>query len=97
MQNAILKRKSYDAITLYPFWSRTVSSREATSMLAILLLAVGPPAATQTASQQATAINGLVTSYVSDHRVPGLSVAVIDGGRVILIQGYGLADVENNV
>lgn len=79
-------------------WSRTVASREATTcMLAILLLAVGPPAATQTASQQAPAINGLVTSYVSDHHVPGLSVAVIDRGRVILTQGYGLADVENSV
>jgi len=61
------------------------------------LLAVGPPAAAQTASQQAPAINGLVTSYVSDHHVPGLSVAVIDRGRVILIEGYGLADVENTV
>ncbi|MFY9530670.1 MAG: serine hydrolase domain-containing protein [Candidatus Acidiferrales bacterium] len=66
-------------------------------MLAILLLAVGPPASTQTASQKAPAINGLVTSYVSNHHVPGLSVAVIDQGHIILTQGYGLADVENNV
>src|SRR5271167_2042389 len=66
-------------------------------MLAILLLAVGPPAATQRASQQAPAINGFVTSYVSDHHVPGLSVAVVDRGRVIFTQGYGLADVENSV
>ena len=75
-----------------------MSSREATGyMLAILLLAVGPPAATQKASQQAPAINGLVASYVSDHHVPGLSVAVVDRGRVILTRGYGLADVENSV
>ena len=75
-----------------------MASREATSfILAVLLLAVGPPAAAQTASQQAPAINGLVTSYVSDHHVPGLSVAVIDRGQVILIEGYGLADVENTV
>ena len=74
-----------------------MASREATScMLAVLLLAAGP-VATQTAPQQAPAINGLVTSYVSDHHVPGLSVAVIDRGRVILTQGYGLADVENTV
>ena len=66
-------------------------------MLALILLAVGSPAVSQTASQQARAINRLVTSYVSDHRVPGLSVAVIDRGRVILAQGYGLADVENSV
>ena len=75
-----------------------MASREATScVLAVLLLAVGPRAATQTASQQAPAINGRVSAYVSDHHVPGLSVAVIDRGRVIFTQGYGLADVENSV
>ena len=72
--------------------------REATScVLAVLLLAASPATSAQTASPHAQAINALVTSYVSDHRVPGLSIAVIDGGRVILAQGYGLADVENSV
>ena len=74
-----------------------MASLETTNcMLAIVLLAVSPPAAMQTVSQ-ASAISGLVTSYVSDHQVPGLSLAVIDRGRVILTQGYGLADVENSV
>jgi CubicO group peptidase (beta-lactamase class C family) len=49
------------------------------------------------AFQQSPAINGLVTSYVSDHHVPGLSVAVIDLGHVIFTQGYGFADIENGV
>jgi serine beta-lactamase-like protein LACTB len=72
--------------------------RKATSCeLAILLLAVGPPAVTQMVSPQASGINGLLTSYVSDRHVPGLSAAVVDRGRVILTQGYGLADVENRV
>jgi serine beta-lactamase-like protein LACTB, mitochondrial len=66
-------------------------------LLTIAVFAVGLPAVSQTESQQATAIDRLVTSYVSNHHVPGLSVAVIDRGRVILTQGYGLADVENNV
>jgi D-alanyl-D-alanine carboxypeptidase len=48
-------------------------------------------------SQEAGAVNGLVTSYVSSHHVPGLSVAVIERGHVILTQGYGFADVENGV
>jgi len=75
-----------------------VASREKTSCkLAVLLLAVCPQAFTQTVSQHAPAIDRLVTSYVSDHHVPGVSVAVIDRGHVILTQGYGLADVENNV
>lgn len=43
------------------------------------------------------AIGTLVNSYISQHHVPGLSIAVIERGRVILAQGYGLTDVENNV
>src|SRR5271169_144824 len=66
-----------------------------TGIFAALLLVVCPLAVAQTASLQTSAINRLIASYVSDHHVPGLSVAVIDGGRVILTQGYGLADVEN--
>jgi serine beta-lactamase-like protein LACTB len=66
-------------------------------MLAVILLVAGPLTVAQTASQQVSAINSLIVSYVSDHHVPGLSVAVIDRGRVILTQGYGVADVENSV
>lgn len=92
-----LNRKSCNAIRLSPFWNRTMASRNTTTcVLAVLLLAVCPQASTQTASS-APAINALVTSYVSDHHVPGLSVAVIDRGHVIFTQGYGLADVENSV
>ena len=81
-----------------PSWSRTVLSREAmTCLFATLLLVVCPLAVAQTASQQAPAINRLIAAYVADHHVPGLSVAVIDRGHVILSQGYGLADVENSV
>jgi len=68
-----------------------------TCIFATLLLVACPLAVAQTASQQAPAIDRLVASYVSDHHVPGLSVAVIDRGHVILSQGYGLADVENSV
>ncbi|SRR5229473_945715 len=72
--------------------------REATvCVFAVVLFAVGLPAVSQTVSQQVPAIDGLVTSYVSGHHVPGLSVAVVDRGRVILTQGYGIADVENSV
>jgi len=68
-----------------------------TCLFATLLLVVCPLAVAQTASQQAPAINRLIAAYVADHHVPGLSVAVIDRGHVILSQGYGLADVENSV
>jgi hypothetical protein len=54
-------------------------------------------ALTQNTFQQAATINQMVGSYISDHHVPGLSLAVIDRGHVVFTQGYGLADVENNV
>ena len=82
----------------YPTLERNNGFRETTTCVyAVLWLAICLQASAQTASQSAPAINALITSYVSDHHVPGLSVAVIDRGHVILTQGYGLADVENNV
>jgi CubicO group peptidase (beta-lactamase class C family) len=36
-------------------------------------------------------------SYASGHHVPGISVAVVEQGRVVMAKGYGLADIENNV
>ncbi len=45
----------------------------------------------------AQSIDRLMASYVSEHRVPGLSLAVSDRGRVVFTQGYGFADVENSV
>jgi serine beta-lactamase-like protein LACTB, mitochondrial len=71
--------------------------RKAANAAFAFLLAVGLPAAAQVAPPHARAIASLVTSYISDHHVPGLSIAVIDRGGVILTQGYGLADIENSV
>lgn len=38
-----------------------------------------------------------MTSYASEHHVPGFSVAVVQNGHVVMTEGYGLADIENNV
>jgi CubicO group peptidase (beta-lactamase class C family) len=54
-------------------------------------------AVSQAGSDHERAVDRLVTSFASNHHVPGLSVAVIDRGRVLLTKGYGLADVENSV
>jgi CubicO group peptidase (beta-lactamase class C family) len=69
--------------------------RKATGCIfAFTLLTLVPAAIAQAATPT---INHLVNSYVSDHHVPGLSIAVIDRGNVVLVEGYGLADVENSV
>jgi serine beta-lactamase-like protein LACTB len=54
-------------------------------------------AVAQISTSQVDAINGLVRSYISDLRIPGLSLAIVADDRVVLAAGYGLADVENNV
>jgi serine beta-lactamase-like protein LACTB, mitochondrial len=63
----------------------------------IAVLVLSPVTVPQTRAIQSGAMDRLVNSHIAEHHVPGLSVAVIDHGRVILARGYGLADVENNV
>lgn len=69
------------------------------SLIACLLftLPCSKIAVAQISASQIDAINGLVRSYVNEHHVPGLSLAVVADGRVVLAEGYGLADVENGV
>src|ERR1035441_6973738 len=71
------------------------------SAIAVLLVTLSISATAQTSSDHVQAIDHeidrLVASFASNHHVPGLSVAVIDRGRVLLTKGYGLADVENSV
>jgi serine beta-lactamase-like protein LACTB, mitochondrial len=54
-------------------------------------------AAGQLPKEKAHALEKLITPYLSDHFVPGLSLAVVDQGAVVYTQGFGLADVENSV
>ena len=43
-------------------------------------------------------IDSLAEAFVRDGRAPGVSVAVVRAGRdTIVMKGYGLADVENDV
>lgn len=71
------------------------------SVIAVLLATLNISATAQTGSDHVQAIvrqiDRVVTSFASHHHVPGLSIAVIDRGRVLLTKGYGLADVENQV
>lgn len=43
------------------------------------------------------AIERLLTEKMSEVRIPGLSVAVVHGGRLVWASGYGFADLENFV
>jgi len=54
-------------------------------------------AAAQVISDKKQAIDQLLASYIQDHHIPALSVAVVSDGKLLVSNGYGLADVENNV
>src|SRR4051812_16614695 len=43
------------------------------------------------------AINQYIEAQMRKQHIPGLSLAVVKDGQLLLTRGYGLADVENNV
>src|SRR6185436_10374477 len=43
------------------------------------------------------AINQFIEAQMRKQQIPGLSLAVVKDGKLLLTHGYGLADVENNV
>lgn len=68
------------------------SLRRATLVIAAVAAGVGVPVNAQEADVQAFAAE--VDSLRQALRIPGLSVAVVRDGRVVLARGYGWADVE---
>src|SRR5262249_11044946 len=65
--------------------------RTATVALALAAIAFGAGAS------EADAIDDYVNSQIKELRVAGLSLAVVEGGRLVKAQGYGLANVELGV
>jgi CubicO group peptidase (beta-lactamase class C family) len=53
------------------------------------------------APARAASVSGRVDAYVAarmaKHKIPGLAVAVVRGGRVLKLKGYGVASVEFGV
>jgi CubicO group peptidase (beta-lactamase class C family) len=47
-----------------------------------------------TSCSQADGVDEAIKSHLTKERIPGVSVVVLKGGKVIKAEGYGLADVE---
>src|SRR5207247_7802725 len=56
---------------------------------------IGPPGALAPAKVEA--IEAAVSGTMSELGIPGLSLALATDGEIRIANGYGLADVENNV
>jgi N-acyl-D-amino-acid deacylase len=63
-------------------------------LLPLLLLAL---VVTLPAAQDPDPVDAIVREAMAAGRIPGLAVAVVQGGRVVKAQGYGLANVEHDV
>lgn len=67
----------------------------ATLVIAAVAAGVGPPLAAQgDVDAQLRAFAAEVDSLRVAHRIPGLSVAVVRDGHVVLARGYGFANLE---
>jgi CubicO group peptidase (beta-lactamase class C family) len=71
--------------------------------LCLLLLCLAPRASAQTGAaaalppEKVREIEALVSAEMARLKIPGLSVAVVSGGRLQWSGGFGMADVENKV
>ena len=70
--------------------------RHLLSLFMVVLVAHGPgPIASYPA--RADTIDELVTTRMEKRKIPGLALAVIEGGKPVKVKGYGLANVELKV
>src|SRR5262245_58696617 len=65
--------------------------RKRLSIFAILLLLL------HTTAVRADKVDDYVKSEMQKQRIPGLSLAVVKEGKVIKVEGYGLANIEHSV
>jgi CubicO group peptidase (beta-lactamase class C family) len=68
-----------------------IMRRDRTSLFALLLLLI------VTSPVRANKLDDYVRAEMQKQHIPGLSLAVIKEGKIIRVEGYGLANVELNV
>lgn len=62
-------------------------------VLGTLVLTLSP----RWAVAQEADVDAFVEAQISARRIPGASIAVVKDGAVVLMRGYGLANVEHQV
>ena len=45
---------------------------------------------------QADKVDDYIASQIRSHRIPGLSLAIIDGGKIVKARGYGVTDTRSH-
>ena len=68
------------------------------ALLAVLALALSPAAAAKKEPRiDPKDFAAFVNKTLADWKVPGVGVAVVKGGKIILAEGYGFRDVANKL
>jgi CubicO group peptidase (beta-lactamase class C family) len=67
------------------------------AILALALGCVSLVAHAQLPAAKTQAISRLATAYMAKYKVPGMSIAIVADGTLAWSEGYGLADIENQV
>src|SRR5262245_15206687 len=64
-------------------------------MLVGLVLFCGAPCVAQ--NNITAKVDDFIKTEMQRQRIPGVSLAVVESGRIVLAKGYGLANVEHQV
>ncbi|MFN6962216.1 MAG: serine hydrolase domain-containing protein [Pyrinomonadaceae bacterium] len=71
--------------------------RKLSSLVAALLMAATAHSTAAQTGAGSSAIDAFAKREMATRNIPGMSVAVVKNGRLVLAKGYGLADLENRV
>jgi CubicO group peptidase (beta-lactamase class C family) len=81
-----------------PRFQTIMTKSSSAHYIACLIAIISMLAATVAAQGSRTAeVDKFVNAEMQKFRIPGLSVAVVQKGQVVLVKGYGLANVEHKV
>lgn len=68
----------------------------ASSVMLVLVLLAAPRSATAQSASASAKADQYVAQQMHEQRIPGLSLAVVQDGKIIKAKGYGYADLEFN-
>ena len=73
------------------------NTRKTIASAAILIVILGAPARAQSRAAIVARLDSIAAAPVKSKSVAGLAVAVVKGSDTLLMRGYGLSDLENQV
>jgi len=63
----------------------------------LLSLAISVLAAAILNAQTTTPLDDFILNYMKDNKLPGVGIAIVKGGKLVLAKGYGYADIDKDI